>query len=205
MKDVLIPFERTMKKITLLTIVIIPGLVSAYRPGEPTDFSRKLSQAAIERTKHTVRYDGRYRKIGYPNGDVPEHLGVCTDVIIRSYRKLGIDLQKDIHEDMRVNFNVYPDFWGLSRPDPNIDHRRVPNLQTLFNRKGIVLPVTRKADDYAAGDLVTWMLPGNLPHIGIIIITAGEWVRYSTPGKDGAEYIAVCLPAFAPEKVHRDE
>ena len=147
----------------------MPGLVSAHRPGEPTDFSKKLGQAAIERTKHVVRYDGSYRKIGYPNGDVPNYLGVCTDVLIRSYRKLGIDLQKDIHEDMKANFVVYPKLWGLSEPDPNIDHRRVSNLQTLFKRKGIVLPVTKSPKDYVAGDIVSWMLPGNLPHIGIVI------------------------------------
>lgn len=158
-----------MKKIIILTILLIPGLVSAYRHGEPDDFSRKLSQAAIERTKHVVRYDGSYRKISYPNGDVPKHLGVCTDVIIRSYRKLGIDLQKDIHEDMKANFRVYPNLWGLSKPDPNIDHRRVPNLQTLFKRKGVILPLTNNPADYVAGDIVTWMLPGNLPHIGIIV------------------------------------
>ncbi len=158
-----------MRKIIILTLLIAPGLVSAYRPGEPDNFSRKLSQAAIERTKHVVRYDGSYRKISYPNGDVPKHLGVCTDVIIRAYRKLGIDLQKDIHEDMKANFRVYPNLWGLSKPDPNIDHRRVPNLQTLFRRKGVILPLTNYQADYVAGDIVTWMLPGNLPHIGIIV------------------------------------
>ena len=158
-----------MRKIIILTLLIAPGLVSAYRPGEPDNFSRNLSQAAIERTKHVVRYDGSYRKISYPNGDVPKHLGVCTDVIIRAYRKLGIDLQKDIHEDMKANFRVYPNLWALSKPDPNIDHRRVPNLQTLFRRKGVILPLTNYQADYVAGDIVTWMLPGNLPHIGIIV------------------------------------
>ena len=158
-----------MKKFIILTLLIIPGLVSAYRHGEPTDFSKELRQAAIERTKHIVRYDGSYRKISYPNGDVPDYLGVCTDVVIRSYRKLGIDLQKDVHEDMKENFNVYPKLWGLSKPDPNIDHRRVPNLQTLFKRKGILLPKTKDPNDYVAGDIVSWMLPGNLPHIGIVI------------------------------------
>ena len=152
----------------------IPGLVSAFRPGEPTDFSKKLSQAAIERTQHTVRYDGRYRKISYPNGDVPDNSGVCTDVVIRSYRKLGIDLQKDIHEDMKDHFGKYPKLWGLSKPDPNIDHRRVPNIQTLFKRKGILLPMTKNPSDYVAGDIVTWMLPGNLPHIGIVIDSRSE-------------------------------
>lgn len=157
-----------MKKLIILTLLVIPGLVSAQRQEEPSNFSINLSQAAIERTKHMVRYDGSYRKINYPNGDVPDYLGVCTDVVIRSYRKLGIDLQKDVHEDMKENFNVYPKLWGLSKPDPNIDHRRVPNLQTLFKRKGILLPKTKDPNDYLAGDIVSWMLPGNLPHIGIV-------------------------------------
>jgi len=158
-----------MKKLITLILLLIPVFVSAYRQGEPPDFSKKLVKAAIERTKHFVRYDGSYRKIDYPNGDVPDNVGVCTDLVIRSYRKLGIDLQKDIHEDMKENFDLYPKIWGLSRPDPNIDHRRVPNLQTLFKRKGILLPVTKNPDDYVAGDIVSWMLPGNLPHIGIVI------------------------------------
>jgi len=158
-----------MKKLIILTLLVIPILASAYRQGEPTDFSKKLIQAAIERTKHIVRYDGSYRKISYPNGDVPDNVGVCTDLVIRSYRKLGIDLQKDIYEDMKSNFGIYPKLWGLSKPDPNIDHRRVPNLQTLFKRKGILLPVTKNPNDYVAGDIVSWILPGNLPHIGIVI------------------------------------
>lgn len=158
-----------MKKLIILTLLVLPGLVLAQRQGEPSNFSINLSQAAIERTKHIVRYDGSYRKISYPNGDVPDFLGVCTDVVIRSYRKLGIDLQKDIHEDMKENFNAYPKLWGLSKPDPNIDHRRVPNLQTLFKRKGILLPKTKDPNDYVAGDIVSWMLPANLPHIGIVI------------------------------------
>jgi len=158
-----------MKKSIILTLLIIPVLASAYRQGEPPDFSKKLTKAAIERTKHIVRYDGSYRKIRYPNGDVPDNVGVCTDLVIRSYRKLGIDLQKDIHEDMKENFEMYPKLWRLSKPDPNIDHRRVPNLQTLFKRKGILLPLTNNPNDYVAGDIVSWMLPGNLPHIGIVI------------------------------------
>lgn len=163
-----------MKKLIILTLLVIPILSSAYRQGEPTDFSKKLVQAAIERTKHLVRYDGSYREISYPNGDVPDGVGVCTDLIIRSYRKLGIDLQKDVHEDMKANFDIYPKLWGLSKPDPNIDHRRVPNLQTLFKRKGILLPITKNPNDYVAGDIVSWMLPGNLPHIGIVIDSPSE-------------------------------
>lgn len=129
-----------------------------------------LSEAAIARTQHVVRYDGSYRSIAYPNGDVPAGTGVCTDVVIRSYRALGIDLQQQVHEDMRAHFSRYPSkrLWGLTRTDTNIDHRRVPNLQVFFSRHGQVLPRSRNAADYAAGDIVTWMLPGNLPHIGIV-------------------------------------
>jgi uncharacterized protein len=115
-----------------------------------------------------VRYDGSYRRIGYPGGDVPQNVGVCTDVVVRSYRGLGIDLQRLVHEDMEASFSSYPPLWGLAQPDSNIDHRRVPNLQTFFRRHGVVLPTSQEAGDYAAGDLVTWMLPGNLPHIGIV-------------------------------------
>ena len=133
-------------------------------------FEQDLVEAAHERTKHSVRYDGAYLAIDYPWGDVPKEIGVCTDVVIRSYRVLGIDLQRLVHEDMKANFDKYPStrIWGLKGPDKNIDHRRVPNLQTFFKRHGQELPVTRNAKDYKAGDLVTWMLPGNLPHIGIV-------------------------------------
>ena len=133
-------------------------------------FERKLVAAAIERTKQKVVYDGSYFSIAYPNGDVPANIGVCTDVIIRSYRKLGSDLQVLVHKDIAKNFHVYPSkrIWGLNKPDKNIDHRRVPNLQVFFSRHGEELPVTQNARDYVAGDIVTWMLPGNLPHIGIV-------------------------------------
>ena len=130
----------------------------------------QLANAALQRTHVTVQYDGAYRQIAYPNGDVPADTGVCTDVIIRSYRALGIDLQQRVHEDMKLNFSSYPSkrIWGLTRPDTNIDHRRVPNLQTYFSRFGRVLTLSHNASDYRIGDIVTWMLPGNLPHIGIV-------------------------------------
>ena len=136
----------------------------------PTSLQQKLVDAALQRTTQQVRYDGSYLRIAYPGGDVPADIGVCTDVVIRSYRALGIDLQKLVHEDMRDNFSSYPSkrIWGLSRPDSNIDHRRVPNLQAFFRRHGTELPVTRQAADYQPGAIVSWMLPGNLPHIGIV-------------------------------------
>ena len=134
----------------------------------PADFYTKLSDAAIGLTAHKVSYDSRYFSIPYPNGDVPKDKGVCTDVVIRAYRKLGIDLQKEVHEDMIQHFNMYPKIWNLKTPDANIDHRRVSNLQVFFTRFGQKLPATEKASDYKAGDLVTWMINDRLPHIGIV-------------------------------------
>ena len=129
-----------------------------------------LVEAAIERTRHRVIYDGCYQVIEYPGGDVPSHTGVCTDVVIRSYRKYGIDLQVLVHQDMKRHFSKYPSkrIWGLNHPDKNIDHRRVPNLQVFFTRNGQSLGIFNRAGEYKPGDLVTWMLPGNLPHIGMV-------------------------------------
>ncbi|MCD8101493.1 MAG: DUF1287 domain-containing protein [Alistipes sp.] len=142
------------------------------------DFTARLCRAAVELTRDAVRYDPSYYTIPYPGGDVPADRGVCTDVVIRAYRKLGIDLQKEVHEDMKANFSLYPANWGLSRTDTNIDHRRVPNLMTFFSRKGVVLPVTGDITDYNPGDIVCWMLPGNLTHIGIVTdhrAASGNW------------------------------
>jgi hypothetical protein len=158
-----------IKKQIHILILITLAASTCLADESPNTFFHPLSAAAIERTSHTVQYDGAYRQIDYPNGDVPDHIGVCTDVIIRAYRACGVDLQKRVHEDMRENFDAYPNIWGLERPDPNIDHRRVPNLQTFFRRQGAALPVSEDASAYRPGDLVTWMLPGNLPHIGIVI------------------------------------
>lgn len=131
-------------------------------------FSERLSDAAITLTKDKVTYDPSYFSIKYPNGDVPKDKGVCTDVVIRAYRKLGIDLQKEVHEDMKQNFSKYPKNWGLKNTDTNIDHRRVPNLQVFFTRFGKSLKVTDAAADYKTGDLVTWMIGERMPHIGIV-------------------------------------
>jgi len=132
------------------------------------DWAARLVEAAMERTEHRVRYDGSYRSIDYPLGDVPDNRGVCTDLVVRAYRVLGVDLQQEVHEDMVGAFSEYPNIWGHTAPDPNIDHRRVPNLQVFFRRHGEELAVTDVPANYQPGDLVTWMLPGNLPHIGIV-------------------------------------
>ncbi|PKF62685.1 DUF1287 domain-containing protein [Psychromonas sp. psych-6C06] len=153
-----------MKKIVILLLLLSASL-------QASEFNHEIVSSLIERTKHDVIYDGSYIAINYPNGDVPSEIGVCTDVIIRAYRALGTDLQKLVHEDMKSHFSLYPSkrIWGLSSTDKNIDHRRVPNLQTFFARHGESFKVTGNKSDYSTGDIVTWMLPGNLPHIGMVI------------------------------------
>jgi len=160
----------------LVILAVAAGCANPMIAGEPQQdlagpdrLSTEFVEAALERTSHRVTYDGSYLRIDYPNGDVPDHVGVCTDVVIRSYRAVGVDLQRLVHEDMVANFGEYPKNWGLTRPDPNIDHRRVPNLRTFFSRQGATLPNSRDPEDYRAGDLVSWMLPGNLPHIGVVV------------------------------------
>lgn len=144
----------------------------------PTAFGARLAEAALTLTKDQVRYDPTYRVLPYPNGDVPANIGVCTDVVIRAYRKLGIDLQQKVHEDMKANFSAYPKTWGLKRPDTNIDHRRVPNLARFFERKGAKLPVTQRGTDYQPGDIVTWILDGGLTHIGLVSAKTADGGRH---------------------------
>lgn len=150
--------------------------------------SEMLIAAARRQLGGDVRYDGTYRKISYPGGDVPPNIGVCTDVIIRAYRAgLNCDLQKLVHEDMRSAFAHYPKLWGLMQPDPSIDHRRVPNLETFFTRQKGALPVPRGGvpgdtivQDLRPGDLLTWRLGvAWLPHIGIVteVARASQDVR----------------------------
>ena len=130
-----------------------------------------VARAAMQQVGVTVLYDPGYTRIKYPNGDVSRERGVCTDVVIRAFRAVGIDLQQKVHEDMGANFKAYPQKWGLARPDSNIDHRRVPNLQTWFSRQHRALPASRNAADYRAGDVVSWKLPNGLDHIGVVSAT----------------------------------
>jgi uncharacterized protein YijF (DUF1287 family) len=152
------------KLLLVLSITLVSGTVFSQ-----ADFSKKLSDAAIALTGQKVQYDPQYFSIPYPNGDVPANKGVCTDVVIRAYRKVGIDLQKEVHEDMEANFNLYPKNWGLKSTDKNIDHRRVPNLMKYFSRLGIVKKISANADDYKPGDIVAWNLTGAITHIGIVV------------------------------------
>lgn len=154
-----------MKKIFFNSLLIIFLCSPAF--GQANFFDR-LADSSMTLIQQKVQYDPAYFQIDYPNGDVPANKGVCTDVVIRAYRKVGIDLQKEIHEDMTVNFNKYPTNWGLSKPDKNIDHRRVPNLMTYFSRHGITKNITQNPKDYQAGDIVCWNLGGGITHIGIV-------------------------------------
>lgn len=161
-----------MKSIYLVLLVVsfLTCGVKKESKIESKSFEEQLSNAAISIVDASIDYDPAYFTIKYPNGDVPKNKGVCTDVIIRAYRKLNIDLQKEVHDDLKANFSKYPNLkkWGLKKPDTNIDHRRVPNLEVFFARKGQKLVISNNPDDYKTGELVTWMIGKKYPHIGII-------------------------------------
>jgi len=145
-------------------VLALPALLRAE-----TGAADRLVAAARKQVGVTLTYDAAYSRLDYPGGDVPRERGVCTDVLVRAYRDgLGIDLQVLVHEDMRRAFSAYPALWGLKKTDRNIDHRRVPNLQTFFKRAGAAVAVSENGADYLPGDIVSQMLPGNLPHIGIV-------------------------------------
>jgi uncharacterized protein YijF (DUF1287 family) len=165
---------KMSRRLALLALIGAGVLAAQLRPlpgsAEARQaFLRQFAAAALERTQHAVRYDPAYVRLTYPGGDVPADTGVCTDEVIRAYRAVGIDLQKEVHEDMLANFAAYPATWRRQGPDSNIDHRRVPNLMVFFSRKGESLPITDRAADYAPGDLVTWDLGGGLTHIGMVV------------------------------------
>ena len=154
--------------ITTTAIIILLLLTSCVSAAGQTSFSEQLADSALVLTRQNVQYDPSYFQIDYPDGDIPADKGVCTDVIIRAYRKLGVDLQKEVHEDMTAHFDEYPKNWGLKTPDKNIDHRRVPNLMTFFKRHGTVKKITQDPNDYKPGDIVCWNLGGGITHIGIV-------------------------------------
>ncbi|MCI5044425.1 MAG: DUF1287 domain-containing protein [Aquisalinus sp.] len=158
--------------ILLIAAFLLPLVAASAQ--EEMDFGEQLAQAALESLRPDIQYNGSYQALDYPWGDVPATQGVCSDVLVRAYRQLGVDLQKRLHEDMTAAFSAYPAarVWGQSRPDRNIDHRRVLNLEVYFARKGSELPVSRDPASYQPGDIVSWMVPkfggGTTPHIGIV-------------------------------------
>lgn len=173
-------------------VAAISLAVAQTKPANPDarkQFLDKLVAAAIERTHHSVTYISAYVHIPYPGGDVPEDTGVCSDEIIRAYRAVGIDLQKEVHEDMAKNWLEYPPKakWKQAHPDPSIDHRRVPNLMAFFSRRGEKLPISQRTEGYSPGDLVTWDLGGDVPHIGIVVnvksAESGRWLIVHNIGR----------------------
>lgn len=166
-----------MKNLYLLIISFV--LLNHARA--QTDFHNRLVDSTVTLTKDYVTYDPSYFSLPYPNGDVPNDKGVCTDVVIRAYRKMGIDLQKEVHQDMKSNFNLYPNHWNLKSTDTNIDHRRVYNLMKFFERKGTTKSITDKSS-YIPGDIVCWNLGGAITHIGIVV---------NKKSSDGLRYLIV--------------
>jgi uncharacterized protein YijF (DUF1287 family) len=151
-----------------LVCLAVPVAMAQEKPGA-SDWRTRLVDSAREQIGVTTVYDPTYVRLGYPGGDVAPERGVCTDVVVRAYRRaFDLDLQRLVHEDMLANFAAYPKTWGLKAPDLNIDHRRVPNLAVFFGRRGVSLPVSQDPADYLPGDLVTQMLAPNVPHIAII-------------------------------------
>jgi uncharacterized protein len=153
-----------MFRALLLILVFAPCGVMAQEAAPVT----RLLQSAYAQVGQTVRYDPAYERIAFPGGDVPLERGVCTDVIVRAYRGIGVDLQLLVNRDMHAAWGAYPKLWGLSHPDANIDHRRVQNLEAFFRRHGKALPVSKEAGDYKPGDIVVWHLPDGRPHTGLV-------------------------------------
>ncbi|MBB5518150.1 DUF1287 domain-containing protein [Amphiplicatus metriothermophilus] len=154
-----------------LLLTLIFAAAAVFPAGAEPAAGARLAEAALAQVGRTLVYDPSYVALDYPGGDISEERGVCADVVVRTLREIGIDLQLLVHEDMNRDFAAYPDHWGLDRPDPNIDHRRVPNLEAFFRRAGVALPASGDPSDYAPGDVVAWNLRGPsgfLPHIGVV-------------------------------------
>lgn len=162
--------------------ILIILLLLPWSGFSQNNFQDKLADSALTLIQDDVVYDPNYYSIPYPNGDVPSDIGVCTDVVIRAYRKVNIDLQKEVHEDMAAHFNLYPKIWGLKTTDKNIDHRRVPNLMTFFERSGETKPISNSNSNYQPGDIVCWNLGGATTHIGVLS---------NVKSKDGQRYLVV--------------
>ncbi len=177
----------------IFLLFVVPTLVSGQ-----SQKAVELSEKALKLTKTKVVYDPSYFSMAYPGGDVPAGKGVCTDVVVRAFRGMGLDLQKEVHEDMQAHFSSYPSNWGLTRTDKNIDHRRVPNLQTFFKRKGKSIAITTQSKDYLPGDVVAWNLGGGTTHIGIVSsIKSKDDKRYQIVHNIGAgQVLEDCLFSF---------
>jgi uncharacterized protein len=189
-------FDSTVMSRTLFLLALVTSFTHAGTPEQTAasraemplgqSFASRLVHAALDRTQQVVRYDPAYVSLKYPDGDVPADTGVCTDEVIRAYRTLGFDLQKLVHEDMAANFTKYPKNWGLKKTDKNIDHRRVPNLQTFFKRRSASLPITQVAADYLPGDVITCTVAGKLPHIALVVPSpmgsGAPWIVHNIGG-----------------------
>jgi len=187
--------KKLFEEVFPLGMVILISTNCAFTQN---NFFIQLADSAYTLTEQQVVYDPAYVQLDYPNGDVPANKGVCTDVIIRAYRKMGIDLQKEVHEDMRANFNLYPNNWGLTTPDKNIDHRRVPNLMVYFSRFGETKSKSDYVMDYTPGDIVCWDLGSGITHIGIVSnIKSENQKRYLIIHNiGGGQVLADCLFDF---------
>jgi uncharacterized protein YijF (DUF1287 family) len=162
-----LPSENAVRHVRLSLVIALLLTAIPLRSQQPArdDVGRNIARAAATQVGVTTIYDPSYVRLGFPGGDLPLQRGVCADVVIRALRKVGVDLQVELHRDMRGNFSEYPRIWRLKRPDRNIDHHRVPNLMRYFTRMGKSLPA-RTA--FQPGDIVAWRLPNNLYHIGIV-------------------------------------
>ncbi len=149
-------------------------LVGQMKSSKSSSLSHQLAAAALEQSRHPLAFDPGYYKIAYPGGDIDPTKGMASDLIIRAYRSVGVDLQQHVHEDMKDNFRVYPQLWDARAADTNIDHRRVPNLHRFFERNGLELGTSKDGTDYETGDVVIWRLANGEAHIGIVVPGPGE-------------------------------
>ena len=179
----LVPFLRATQQGVSMeqAALLISSLEQAPTPGA------RLAASALAYSGRGVTFDPAYYRISYPGGDIAPARGGATDVVIRCLREQGIDLQREVHEDMRAHFRFYPQLWGALAPDPSIDHRRVANLQRFFERKAQTLTPSREPADYQPGDIVIWSLANAEKHIGIVVPGPGErsgepWVVHHREG-----------------------
>jgi uncharacterized protein len=163
-------------KAAAVIVLLCLGMNEAHATQPPRQ-AEQVVAGAVEQTGYTRIYDPAYVQLAYPGGDPPPDRGVCSDVVVRAFRRAGVDLQKEVHEDMARNFGAYPKQWHLRSPDPNIDHRRVPNLMTYFTRRGKSLPISKRPEDYAPGDIVAWDLGNGVLHIGVVSDTRASDFR----------------------------